>query len=344
MSQDNVYYLTPRRQLRLPITPPPFRNHGNYIISLNQFTKWLAGQVEAEGIDLFWGFAGQSVLFDGQRVIGVRTGDRGVGKDGQPRGMFEPGADIQAKVTIFADGVRGHLTKELMRVLQLGEHSEPAQFAIGLKELWEIPRDRLAPGTVIHTLGYPLRQEEFGGSWLYAMPDGRDLDRLRRRPRLPGSAARSVLGLPALQAAPLHRRHPGRRAGGALRRQGAARGRLEHAAAPVHGRRPDRRGRRELRELDAAQGHPPGHAQRHAGGRDGVRRRSRAGDTSARRCRRYKARVDASAIKDGAVSGARRPPGVRRRALCGQRVRGAGDDDRRAGCRATSPAMPATPG
>ena len=173
VSRDSVYYLTPRRQLRLPITPPPFRNHGNYIISLSQFAKWLAGQVEAEGIDLFWGFAAQAVLFDGQRVIGVRTGDRGVGKDGQPRGMFEPGADIRARVTIFADGVRGHLTKELMRVLQLGDHSEPAQFAIGLKELWDIPRDRLAPGTVVHTLGYPLRQEEFGGSWLYAMPDGR---------------------------------------------------------------------------------------------------------------------------------------------------------------------------
>ncbi len=170
---DNIYFLTPRKKLRLPLTPPPFQNHGNYIISLNQFTKWLAAQVEAEGIDLFWGFAGQSVLFDGQRVAGVRTGDRGVGKDGRPRGTFEPGADIRAKVTIFADGVRGHLTKELMRTLQLGNHFHPAQFAIGLKELWDIPKDRLAPGTVIHTLGYPLRQEEFGGSWLYAMPDGK---------------------------------------------------------------------------------------------------------------------------------------------------------------------------
>jgi electron-transferring-flavoprotein dehydrogenase len=173
VTNDNVYYLTPKRQLRLPITPPPFQNHGNYIISLNQFTRWLAGLVEAEGIDLFWGFAGQSVLLDGHRVVGVRTGDRGVGKNGRPRGMFEPGADIKARVTIFADGVRGHLTKELMRVLQLGEHSEPAQFAIGVKELWDVPGGRLAPGTVIHTLGYPLRQEEFGGSWLYAMPEGR---------------------------------------------------------------------------------------------------------------------------------------------------------------------------
>ncbi|MSO62458.1 MAG: electron transfer flavoprotein-ubiquinone oxidoreductase [Acidobacteria bacterium] len=171
--QDNIYFLSPESKFRLPITPPPFQNHGNYIISLNQFAKWLAGQVEAEGIDLFMGFPGQHVLFDGDRVIGVRTGDRGIGKDGKPKGAFEPGADIHARVTIFADGVRGHLTKELIQTLHLAEESEPAQFAIGIKELWDIPKDRLAPGTVIHTLGYPLRDEEFGGSWLYALPDGR---------------------------------------------------------------------------------------------------------------------------------------------------------------------------
>ncbi len=171
--QDNIYFLTPEKKFRLPITPPPFQNHGNYIISLNQFAKWLASQVEAEGIDLFMGFPGQTVLFDGDRVIGVRTGDRGLGKDGQPKGAFEPGADIHAKVTIFADGVRGHLTKQLLQTLHLSEDAEPAQFAIGIKELWDIPKDRLAPGTVIHTLGYPLRDEEFGGSWLYVLPDGR---------------------------------------------------------------------------------------------------------------------------------------------------------------------------
>jgi electron-transferring-flavoprotein dehydrogenase len=169
---DNIYFLTPRKKLRLPITPPPFRNHGNHVISLSQFTKWLAGLVEAEGIDLFWGFAAQSVLYEGARVVGIRTADRGIGRDGRPKGTHEPGADIRAKVTLFADGVRGHLTKDLIRTLQLAVDSDAAQFAIGLKELWEIPKDRLAPGTVIHTLGYPLRQEEFGGSWIYSMPDG----------------------------------------------------------------------------------------------------------------------------------------------------------------------------
>jgi electron-transferring-flavoprotein dehydrogenase len=171
--RDNIYFLTQEKKFRLPITPPPFQNHGNYIISLNQFAKWLAEQVEAEGIDLFMGFPGQTVLFDGERVIGVRTGDRGLGKDGKPKGAFEPGADIHAKVTIFADGPRGHLTKQLNQALHLSAESEPAQFAIGIKELWDIPKDRLTPGTVIHTLGYPLRDEEFGGSWLYALPDGR---------------------------------------------------------------------------------------------------------------------------------------------------------------------------
>ncbi|HTH25729.1 MAG TPA: electron transfer flavoprotein-ubiquinone oxidoreductase [Vicinamibacterales bacterium] len=173
VDNDNIYFLTKSSKLRLPITPPPFQNHGNHIISLSQFTKWLASQVEAEGVDLFWGFPGQTVLYDGRRVIGVRTGDRGIGKDGNPKGAFEPGADIHAKVTIFADGVRGHLTKQLYLDLQIGAGAEPPQFAIGIKELWDIPKDRLKPGTVIHTLGYPLRQEEFGGSWLYAMGDGR---------------------------------------------------------------------------------------------------------------------------------------------------------------------------
>ncbi|MGE3275651.1 MAG: 4Fe-4S dicluster domain-containing protein [Vicinamibacterales bacterium] len=170
---DNIYFLTPRHKLRFPITPPPFQNHGNYIISLNRFTKWLAEQVEAEGIDLFFGFAGQSVLIEDGKVVGVRTGDRGIGKHGEQKGAYEPGADIRAKVTIFADGVRGHLTKELMRTLQLADEAHPAEFAIGLKELWEIPADRLEAGTVIHTLGFPLREEEFGGSWFYVMPGGR---------------------------------------------------------------------------------------------------------------------------------------------------------------------------
>src|SRR5215212_8160434 len=111
--QDRVYFLTRSGQIRFPLTPPPLRNHGNYIISLSRFVKWLGGLVEAEGIDVFTGFPAVEVLYDGDRVAGVRTGDRGIGKHGEQKSTFEPGVDIRAKVTILADGVRGNLTKDL---------------------------------------------------------------------------------------------------------------------------------------------------------------------------------------------------------------------------------------
>jgi electron-transferring-flavoprotein dehydrogenase len=171
--RDHVFYLTQKSKVRFPIVPPPLQNHGNFIVSLNAFVRWLWEQVEAEGIDVFSGFAGRDVLLDGSRVIGVRTGDRGVARDGSKKSEFEPGVDIQAKVTIFCDGVRGNLTKEIVRRLGLSKDREPEQYAIGLKELWEIPPDRLEAGTVIHTLGYPLQQDQFGGGFIYAMPQGR---------------------------------------------------------------------------------------------------------------------------------------------------------------------------
>ena len=169
---DRVYFLTTNGKIRFPFTPPPLTNHGNYIISLNKFVKWLAGLVEAEGVDLFTGFAGADLLMDGDTILGVRTGDRGIGRHGDRKPAFEPGVDIRAKVTIFADGVRGNLTKELMRRLPLGDAEHPQLFAIGIKELWEVPPDRVPAGTVIHTMGYPLRLEEFGGGFIYAMPGG----------------------------------------------------------------------------------------------------------------------------------------------------------------------------
>jgi len=168
---DAVYYLTRRSKLRFPIIPPPLQNHGNYVISINKFTKWLGQQVEAAGIDIFSGFSGQSVLFDGTKVIGVRTGDRGLDKTGQPKPNFEPGVDIRAKVTIFCDGVRGNLTKTLVTQLTLDADRLPQIYAIGIKELWEVPEGRLSAGSVIHTMGYPLRHEEFGGAFIYGLPD-----------------------------------------------------------------------------------------------------------------------------------------------------------------------------
>jgi electron-transferring-flavoprotein dehydrogenase len=174
---DDIYYLTRTSKFRLPITPPFFQNHGNYIISLNTFVKWLGGLVEAEGIDIFTGFPATEILFDpstgpGQdaRVAGVRTGDRGIDKHGQPKSTFEPGVDIRAKITIFCDGVRGNLTKSLVRQLALDDGKSPQVFAIGIKELWEVPAGRVQPGRVVHTMGYPLRNEEFGGGFAYSLP------------------------------------------------------------------------------------------------------------------------------------------------------------------------------
>jgi electron-transferring-flavoprotein dehydrogenase len=171
--EDRVYFLTRTRRVRFPLTPPPLRNHGHYVLSLNRFTKWLAGLVEAAGVDVFAGFPGTEILYDGERVVGVRTGDRGIGRHGERRSSFEPGVDVRAKVTIFAEGVRGNLTKTLIHRFNLDRGCAPQIYAIGIKELWEVPPDRVAAGTVVHTLGYPLRLEEFGGGFIYAMPAGR---------------------------------------------------------------------------------------------------------------------------------------------------------------------------
>jgi electron-transferring-flavoprotein dehydrogenase len=171
--EDRIYFLTPSGKIKFPITPPPLQNHGNYIISVQQLGKWLSGLVEAEGIDMFSGFAGNELLMEGDHVVGVRTGDRGIGRHGEKRATFEPGVDIRAKVTILADGVRGNLTKQLFRRSHITVGDQPQAFALGIKELWDVPAGRLPAGTVTHTLGYPLDQKEFGGGFIYAMSDTR---------------------------------------------------------------------------------------------------------------------------------------------------------------------------
>jgi electron-transferring-flavoprotein dehydrogenase len=169
--RDRVYFLTRSTQVPAPITPPPLNNHGNYVVSLSRLVKWLGGLVEAEGIDVFTGFSAAELLYENEGVVGVRTGDRGVGKHGERKPTFEPGVDIRAKITILTDGVRGNLTKALVRRLALDAGRLPQLYAIGIKELWEVPNGRLEAGTVMHTLGYPLRMEEFGGGFLYALSD-----------------------------------------------------------------------------------------------------------------------------------------------------------------------------
>ena len=126
VGDERVYLLTAGSAIPSPLIPPPLRNHGNFVVSLNAFVRWLGDQLEAEGgVDLFTGFAGQDVLMDGDRIVGVRTGDRGIDRHGQQKATFEAGVDIHARVTIFCDGVRGNLTKQLHRRLQIGRGRQP---------------------------------------------------------------------------------------------------------------------------------------------------------------------------------------------------------------------------
>src|SRR5262249_31597651 len=168
VTHHSIYYLTEHGQIRSPFIPPPLNNHGNYIISLNRFVKWMANLIEARGVDLFPGFAGRELLFEGQHLIGIRTGDRGIDRSGHPKESFEPGVDILAKAIVLGEGVRGSLTKELIRKLSLDAGKNPAVYAIGVKEVWERPHSSENQGHVIHTLGYPLKHENFGGGFAYS--------------------------------------------------------------------------------------------------------------------------------------------------------------------------------
>jgi electron-transferring-flavoprotein dehydrogenase len=173
VGEEHVYFFSRGGQIPLPILPPPLRNHGNYVISLNKLVRWLGEKCEEAGVNIFPEFPGWEMLYEGgsDRVIGVRTGDKGLDKNGRPKPNFEPGVDITAKVTVLGEGVRGSLTKQLVRRLKLDRDSDPQIYSVGIKELWEMPDDRFAPGSVIHTLGWPLDSHTFGGSWVYGMRD-----------------------------------------------------------------------------------------------------------------------------------------------------------------------------
>ena len=171
VSRESVYFLTKSGKFKLPITPPPLRDHGNYVISLNRFAKWMGEKVEAAGITVFSGFAGSELLIEGERVTGVRTDDKGVDKSNQPKGNFEPGYDLKAKVVILAEGTRGSLTKQLIARFGLDRDRNPMTYGVGAKELWELPPGRIAPGEVIYTMGWPLTAHEYGGAWIYGGKD-----------------------------------------------------------------------------------------------------------------------------------------------------------------------------
>ncbi len=169
VASDAMWYLTAGGKIAAPIVPPVLNNHGKYVASLNRLTKWLGAKAEAAGADVFAAFPGQELLWDGDRVIGVRVGDKGVGHDGLPKANFEPGPDLFAKVVVLGEGPRGTLAKTAIAKLGLDRDRDPQVYAVGIKELWQVPSGRLNPGDVIHTLGAPLPADTFGGGWVYAM-------------------------------------------------------------------------------------------------------------------------------------------------------------------------------
>jgi electron-transferring-flavoprotein dehydrogenase len=149
----------------------PMDNHGNFVVSLSKLAEWLGNQAEEAGVDIFPEFAGTEILYDQDRVIGVRTGDKGVDADGTQKPNFEPGIDLHAKVTVLGEGSRGSLTKTLIRRFQLDQDCNPDGYAVGVKEVWELPEGRIQPGEVIHTMGYPHDRRTYGGGFIYGMQD-----------------------------------------------------------------------------------------------------------------------------------------------------------------------------
>ena len=173
VEQETFLVLTKRFSAPAPMMPPGMEDHGNPIISIAKFQKWLAAQAEARGLMLFAGFAGTQLLYEHDAVIGVRTGDKGGGADGKPKDNFEPGIDIQAKVTILGEGPRGTLARQLINRYELDANSQPMAYEIGVKEVIEMPPGTVKKGEVILTFGYPLDLHTFGGAFIYSLAGDR---------------------------------------------------------------------------------------------------------------------------------------------------------------------------
>ncbi len=175
VADDRFYFLGPAGSIRLPnfMMPPLMSNHGNYIASLGNVCRWLAQQAEALGVEIYPGFAAAEVLYDEQgRVVGVATGDMGVAKDGQHKDAYTPGMELRGKYTLIGEGVRGSLAKQLIKRFELDKGREPQKFGIGIKELWQADPAKHKEGLVIHTMGWPLKNDTGGGSWMYHMKGG----------------------------------------------------------------------------------------------------------------------------------------------------------------------------
>jgi len=173
VTSDDLFYFTGSGQIRFPLLPPPLRNHGNYVVSLGNLEKWMGGLLESTGAYVLPSMAAVEGLFEGERMVGVRTGDKGIDRHGNRKPNFEPGADVRAKITVLCEGVRGSLTKRLTPQLKLEEGRAPQIYATGIKEVWRMPQGRVPKGRVIHTMGHPLDSKTFGGGFIYGMDQDR---------------------------------------------------------------------------------------------------------------------------------------------------------------------------
>ena len=172
-TEDEFWLLSRDGGRKLPV-PPGLNNHGNVIVSLGAMCAWLAPQAEALGVEIYPGFAASETLHDETgAVTGVRIGDMGVAKDGSHKPGYTAGIDIRAKVTVLGEGARGHLTKRLVRQFKLDEGHDPQTYSIGIKELWQVPEDRVTPGKIVHSLGWPADTQTYGGSFVYHLDKGR---------------------------------------------------------------------------------------------------------------------------------------------------------------------------
>jgi electron-transferring-flavoprotein dehydrogenase len=167
VNNDKFMFLTEKSAIPMP-TPPSMNNHGNYIISLGNFCRWLGEQAEALGVEIYPGFPAAEILYDDNGAVrGIATGDMGIGKDGEPTDGYMRGMELVGKQTIFAEGCRGHLTKTLFEKFDLREGKDPQTYAIGIKELWDIDPEKSKPGLAWHSVGWPLASDTYGGSFLY---------------------------------------------------------------------------------------------------------------------------------------------------------------------------------
>ena len=172
--KDSFVFLTKKKSFKFPIVPPQMNNHGNYIISLGNLGKWLAEQAETMGIEIFPGFAASEVLYNSDgAVIGVATTDMGLDENGGKTDAFEPGYELHARQTIFAEGCHGSLTKTLINKFDLRKDSDPQTYGLGIKEIWEIDPAKHEQGSITHTIGWPMDNKTYGGSWIYHMEDNK---------------------------------------------------------------------------------------------------------------------------------------------------------------------------